>query len=245
MRALPEEEVEPRPQPVRKASKEVRVVVHTHFEADDFTTDETAAEVLEGMLQLPRVTCRYALKECGGDADAAAQWLLAKIEARDREGQSEGAGEWGRKVSRGLGGGRRRTEEVEERERDVRHGYSVPAKAQTTLTNLMVARHDGGIGVSGDESLARSLSGGRRGGFVEDGTLAAGVSVDRIRYLFLVHTKAIRDSAFEKFKRHFGPLGFDRSRFVNVTESLGQGQLSSDAVGAGQFVFCLFQSFDR
>ena len=29
-------------------------------------------------------------------------------------------------------------------------------------------------------------------------------------FLFLVHTRAIRDAAYEKFQRHFASLGYDR-----------------------------------
>lgn len=59
------------------------------------------------------------------------------------------------------------------------------------------------------------------------------------KFLFLVHTMAIRDSAFEKFKKHFTPLNFKATSFCNVTDS--SGAVGKDA----QFIFCVFQSFAR
>ncbi len=64
--------------------------------------------------------------------------------------------------------------------------------------------------------------------------------------LFMVHTRAIRDAACDKFQRHFEPLGYHRkTAFVNVSEAMGKGVLPAELFQAATFIFCLFQSFER
>ena len=62
----------------------------------------------------------------------------------------------------------------------------------------------------------------------------------RFRLLFLVHTKAIRDATHSKYSTHFRALGFPSSSFLNLIPSVTCHNFS-----AAQFIFCLFQSFDR
>ena len=63
-----------------------------------------------------------------------------------------------------------------------------------------------GSGWEGGKKEGKGGSGGRRGHLL----------------LFLVHTRAIRDGALDKFRRHFCPLGFDRTAaFVNISEASG------------------------
>eukprot|EP00743_Colponemidia_sp_Colp-15_P011721 GILK01013150.1.p1 GENE.GILK01013150.1~~GILK01013150.1.p1 ORF type:complete len:1299 (+),score=284.68 GILK01013150.1:44-3940(+) len=66
------------------------------------------------------------------------------------------------------------------------------------------------------------------------------------RFLFLVHTRAIRDTAFVKFRRHFTSEStqrrFSASNFFNVESGVDCTGSILDSV---RFVFCLFQSFDR
>eukprot|EP00742_Colponemidia_sp_Colp-10_P012330 GILJ01013828.1.p1 GENE.GILJ01013828.1~~GILJ01013828.1.p1 ORF type:complete len:1251 (-),score=234.17 GILJ01013828.1:182-3505(-) len=66
------------------------------------------------------------------------------------------------------------------------------------------------------------------------------------RFLFLVHTRAIRDTAFVKFRRHFTCESIHRrftaSSFFNVEAGV---DCAGSIVDSVRFVFCLFQSFDR
>jgi superfamily II DNA or RNA helicase len=61
-------------------------------------------------------------------------------------------------------------------------------------------------------------------------------------FLFLVHSKLIRDGSFAKFKEHFIVFGFPESSFINVDQS---ESISKASLENKQFIFCLFQSFDK
>lgn len=60
--------------------------------------------------------------------------------------------------------------------------------------------------------------------------------------LFLVHTTTIRDAAYIKFKEHFQACGFSSHSFINVNNNFDESQFQ---IGGVQFIFCLFQSFDK
>jgi superfamily II DNA or RNA helicase len=62
------------------------------------------------------------------------------------------------------------------------------------------------------------------------------------RFLFLVHSKPIRDEAVNKFKRHFtAAFKFPPSAFLSVEDAI----IEDTSFDRAQFIFCLFQSFDR
>ena len=67
--------------------------------------------------------------------------------------------------------------------------------------------------------------------------------------LFMVHTRAIRDSAFDKFRRHFKGQGFGQQCFVNVTQDSTRKHnnqtLPAEMFRHAHFIFCLFQSFEK
>jgi hypothetical protein len=79
----------------------------------------------------------------------------------------------------------------------------------------------------GEEGIRRSSAGGHlRGGGGGGGQGGGGqgggagpLSAANL-LLFMVHTRAIRDAAYDKFRRHFSALGFDRAAFVNVAEQV-------------------------
>ena len=59
--------------------------------------------------------------------------------------------------------------------------------------------------------------------------------------LFIVHTKAIRNGAFLKFKKHFQSLyHMPNDLFVKIESSTTNFEIRK-----AKFIFCLFQSFDR
>jgi hypothetical protein len=94
----------------------------------------------------------------------------------------------------------------------------------------------GGEGEGGREGGGKGWEGGKGGSGGRGGHLL----------LFLVHTRAIRDGAFDKFRRHFCPLGFDRTAaFVNISESSGKGVMAPEMFREASFIFCLFQSFEK
>jgi superfamily II DNA or RNA helicase len=97
------------------------------------------------------------------------------------------------------------------------------ASGKTVLAALDVQRSiDVMRNVLGDDSYAKPSS---------DSFLPFGV-------LFLVHTRAIRDSAYAKFKAHFSALGYDATCFQVLDNSFS---LHKNTL----FVFGLLQSFDR
>lgn len=60
------------------------------------------------------------------------------------------------------------------------------------------------------------------------------------RLLFLVHTKPIRDTTHAKFAAHYRARGFPSSSFLNI-----QGAVQPAQIQRAQFIFCLFQSFEK
>lgn len=74
----------------------------------------------------------------------------------------------------------------------------------------------------------------------------------KFKVLFMVHSKVIRDTTFNKFKMQFSSdyqdlesrWGFKDSDFLNITENENQSSIESKLKRA-KFVFCLFQSFEK
>lgn len=62
------------------------------------------------------------------------------------------------------------------------------------------------------------------------------------RLLFLVHTRPIRDTTHAKFAAHFRARGFPAASFLNIQ---GAMRLQQAQLQRAQFVFCLFQSFEK
>jgi superfamily II DNA or RNA helicase len=63
------------------------------------------------------------------------------------------------------------------------------------------------------------------------------------RFLFLVHSIAIRDEAMRKFKQHFSTsvFGFQTRSFLSVEDA---GKITEQEHENAHFTFCLFQSFE-
>ncbi|KAL9646975.1 hypothetical protein ABK040_013832 [Willaertia magna] len=67
------------------------------------------------------------------------------------------------------------------------------------------------------------------------------------KFLFLVHSRVIRDATFVKFKNHFSSFFTSDANFLNVNETelnTSDSVFESKAKKA-KFIFCLFQSFDK
>ncbi len=60
--------------------------------------------------------------------------------------------------------------------------------------------------------------------------------------LFIVHTKAIRDASYMKFRSHFSAIypKLSPSHFIKIETFTTKNEIK-----ASKFIFCLFQSFEK
>ena len=149
------------------------------------------------MIDVPVVTALRAMSEAQGDPNAAAEWLLGLRQGRVWQAATTADSDGP------LGAGAEA------------HWLGHVAHAHGDMAGF--APPDGAARRPGHWVCTESVGGGS-GGLAKPSD-RQGEGRDDVLFLFLVHTKAIRDAAFAKFRRHFTAQGHPQSAFVNVTES--------------------------